>query len=52
MKKLVDWLKKRSATELLLLGTVIVLIFLIFMRWDWIQQEVRESVSRLFRIQD
>lgn len=52
MRKLVIWLKERSATELLLLGTVIILIFLIVMRWGWIQQEVKESFSRLFRIEN
>ncbi len=51
MKRLVDWFKERSATELLLLGTVIILIILIFTRWGWIQQEVKESFSRLFRVE-
>lgn len=51
MNKIIDWLKKRTTTELLLLGTVIILIILIMVRWEWIQQEVSESISRLFRLE-
>ncbi|MDD3568351.1 MAG: hypothetical protein PHT92_08145 [Bacteroidales bacterium] len=49
MKKIVDWFRNRTATELFLLGTVIILIILIFIRWEWVYQEVSESLSRLFR---
>lgn len=49
MKTLVNWFKNRTATELFLLGTVIILIILICMRWEWVYQEVSESLSRLFR---
>jgi hypothetical protein len=51
MNKIIDWFKNRTATELLLLGTVAILIILIIVRWEWIQLEVSESISRLFRLE-
>ncbi len=49
MKKILDKLKALTSTEMLLLGTVILLIVLIVYRWDWISNEVAESFSNLFK---
>ena len=48
MKKILNRLKQLSATELLLLGTVIILIILIIYRWEWIADEVSTTISKRF----
>ncbi|MDY0348463.1 MAG: hypothetical protein RBR13_06500 [Tenuifilaceae bacterium] len=48
MAKIKDWYKKRTTTELMLIGTAIFLIILIIMRWNTVSKEVSESVSNMF----
>jgi len=48
MKKILNRLKRLSATELLLVGTVIILIILIIYRWEWIADEVSTTISKQF----
>jgi len=52
MRTLIDKIKRITITEWLLIGTVVVLIFLIIYRWDWIWSEMSSSFSRLFRVKN
>ncbi|HPE19353.1 MAG TPA: hypothetical protein PLM76_11990 [Tenuifilaceae bacterium] len=49
MKKFLDRLKGLTPTEMLLLGTVVVLVILIIVRWGWISDELVESFNNLFK---
>jgi len=49
MKKFLDRFKALTPTEMLLLGTVVVLVILIIVRWGWISDELVESFNNLFK---
>lgn len=49
MNKFYERVKRLTATEWLLIGTVIVLLFLIIKKWDWISKEASESFSNIFK---
>jgi hypothetical protein len=49
MRKFIGRIKRITITEWLLIGTVILLIFLIINRWDWIWNEMSSSFSKLFK---
>jgi len=49
MKKYLDRFKALTPTEMLLLGTVVVLVILIIVRWGWISDELVESFNNLFK---
>jgi|GEM_PF-460135 len=49
MKKFLDRLKGLTPTEMLLLGTVVILVILIIVRWGWISDELVESFNNLFK---
>ncbi|MDY0200769.1 MAG: hypothetical protein WC951_09160 [Bacteroidales bacterium] len=48
MNKIGSWLKKRTLTEFFLIGTAIILVILIIMRWDIVSKEISESFSNMF----
>lgn len=48
MNTIGNWLKKRTLTELLLIGTAIILVILIIMRWDIVSKDVSESITNMF----
>ncbi len=48
MKRLINRIKKLSAAELFLVGSIILLIVLVIMRWEWIAREVGQAVSDRF----
>lgn len=50
MNKIRDWYKKRTPTELMLVGMAIFLVILIIMRWDTVSKEISESFSNMFSL--
>ncbi|MDD2278976.1 MAG: hypothetical protein PHD06_05410 [Bacteroidales bacterium] len=48
MKKIRDWIKQLTVTELILTGTVIILLILIIYRWEWIYDEVSSTITDRF----
>ncbi|MFP4555960.1 MAG: hypothetical protein ACLFNU_03720 [Bacteroidales bacterium] len=48
IKKITDRIKQLSITELLLIGTVIILMILIINEWNRIWEEVTSSFSSIF----
>ncbi|MDD2197234.1 MAG: hypothetical protein PHE03_01075 [Bacteroidales bacterium] len=48
MKRIMNRIKRLTITELLLIGTVIILIIIVIYRWEWIYNEVSSTISNRF----
>ncbi len=48
MKRIMNRIKRLTVTELLLIGTVIILIIIVIYRWEWIYSEVISTISNRF----
>lgn len=51
-EKLLQRLKRLSPNEMVLIGIVITLIILIFIRWEWIRDEASEAFLNFFGKRD